>query len=168
MTENQNESTKDLQTQLEKLKSELSVISNEYAQLNQSFSQKMSDAKNLENELIELRSGYDKKIDAGEPKVADNYLTKIKTVRQKLKVLIGDIVKEGQLDALKERGENLKNDVSVLYFKTRENWELAQKIMYQASALSAAIEPSFRHNLKEIEQLTNEAKKLSDEIFNGE
>jgi hypothetical protein len=168
MNKNQNESTKDLQTQLEKLKSELSVISNEFANLNQSFSQKRSEIKKAENEIIELRSGYDRKINTGEGKAADNILPEIKTARQKLKVLIGDITKGCQPDTLKQRGENLKNDVSVLYFKTRDNWELAQKIMYQASALSTAIEPSFRHNLKEIEQLTNEAKKLSDEIFNWE
>jgi len=159
--------TANLMAQYEKLKADCFGFDNELAQLNQGFMQKLDKIKQLQKELIELRSQYNKKIDAGDGKGADKILDNIKTGRQKLKTLISEMLKEGQFDELKVRAEGFNKDTQQLYQRTKDNWQMSLELMNRCSALASSILPSFNHNFAEIEQIISEAKKLNDKVFGG-
>ena len=159
------ESTKNLHEQYEKKKADCFAFDNELSQLNQGFVQKMNAIKTLQNDLVKLRSQYDKRIDAGDVKGADGVLSDIAKERKKLKILIEDLAKEGQLDEYKKRSESFNQETQRLYQKARENWQAALFLMNQTAALTGGILQSFNHNFTEIEQIISAAKKLSEQIF---
>jgi len=160
----ENESA-NLMAQYEKLKADCFGFDAQLAKLNKDFVQRFDAIKKLQKELIELRSQYDKKIDAGDGKKADEILSELQRSRKKLKTLLGDIVKEGQLDDYKIRSESFNQETQKLYSEAMENWQIALKVMNQASVLTSSVFSSFNHNFIEIEQIISEAKKLNDKVF---
>jgi len=159
--------TDSLEKRVDELNGEISKLLLDIQEQRDSFEHNFApNLKKVRQEIDELREKYDRFINNGETKKADECLDGIKTARANIKKLAKNVLNSSTDFAdLHSRSVELCKKASGLCDVATRNSLKARDIDVKASSQSASMSYSVPHHFRQLQAEADKAKKIAEQIL---